>query len=156
MSGRGHQLLLHPQDRVIDVAIKQFTNPLLSLKKSTETDHVVVYSDVEEESAAWSIYTNSSREGRMMYQLQHTHILGLVGVAFQPLRLLLELAPRGDLKHCLMEFKDQKVKLNRKTLRAVMVQVCVCVCVCVCVLCLYVSLACRCAGLHTQSAHHLS
>ena len=107
----------------MDVAIKQFTVPTVLGRLSSGSQQAILYSDVEEELAAWDVYMNSSREGRVMYQLQHSNILGLVGLAFQPLRLLLELAPRGDLKHCLKEYKDQNMKLSRKTLKAVMMQV---------------------------------
>ena len=101
-----------------------FSNPLVVMNKSISQRSMVQYANVEEEIASWDVYVNSSREARMMYQLQHPNILGLVGLAFQPLRLLLELAPRGDLKHCLKEFKEQNMKLNRRTLKAVMLQVC--------------------------------
>lgn len=116
--------MLTTQGRSVDVAVKMFSNPLAAIGKSYHHQRSVVqFADIEEEIAAWDVYLNSSREGRVMYQLQHPNILGLVGLAFQPLRLLLELAPRGDLKHCLKEFKEQGMRLNRRTLKAVMSQV---------------------------------
>lgn len=72
---------------------------------------------------AWDIYINGSREARMMHQLQHKNILSLVGLAFQPLRLILELAPLGDLKNSLKPFKQEKIKLNRRTLKQLIYQV---------------------------------
>lgn len=79
--------------------------------------------DVGEEIASWDVYLNGSREARMMQQLQHPNILSLIGLTFQPLRLLLELAPLGDLKNCLKPFKREKVKLSRKTLKSLLFQV---------------------------------
>lgn len=78
---------------------------------------------IGEELNVWDLYINGSREARVMHQLQHTNILGLVGLAFQPLRLILELAPLGDLKNSLKPFKHDKVKLNRRTLRQLIYQV---------------------------------
>ena len=77
----------------------------------------------KEETTAWDVYLNGSREARMMYQLKHPNILRLVGLAFEPLRLLLELAPMGDLKVCLKPFKRGNIKLNRRILKNVMYQV---------------------------------
>ena len=96
------------------VAIKQFT----TMAGKMEEDSVVA-----EEMSSWDVYLNGSKEARMMYQLQHRNILSLVGIVFQPLRLLLELAPLGDLKHCLKPFKREKVKINRRTLKPLLYQV---------------------------------
>ena len=105
------------------------------------------------EATAWDIYQNANLEARMMYQLDHPHVLGLVGLAFRPIRLLLELAPLGDLKSCAKKFQRARTRLSRRTLKATMIQVCqerilqresereeaefsnstlMCVCVCVC------------------------
>ena len=127
------------QGRSVDVAIKQFAVPTLIGRSSSDSQQTILYSDVEEELAAWDVYMNGSRESRVMYQLQHPNILGLVGLAFQPLRLLLELAPRGDLKHCLKEYKEQNMKLSRRTLKTVMLQVTsVCTCMYNCIITMYV------------------
>ena len=77
------------------------------------------------EVMAWDIYQNASLEARTMSQLDHPNILRLIGVAFGPTRLLLELAPLGDLKHCVRRFHRAKVKLSRRTLKATMTQVCI-------------------------------
>ena len=75
------------------------------------------------EVEAWEIYHNASIEARLMCQLNHPHVLGLIGITFQPLRLLLELAPLGDLKFCVKRFQRVKVRLSRRTLKATMIQV---------------------------------
>lgn len=73
---------------------------------------------------AWGIYQKASVEARVMYQLSHPNILGLIGVSLRPLTLLVELAPKGDLKKCIEKFKRSKIKLSRKTLQATLIQVC--------------------------------
>lgn len=83
--------------------------------------------DLKEELSSWDIFLNGSREARMMHQLQHPHVLGLVGLAFQPLRLLLELAPLGDLKACVRPFVAAGARLSRATLKVLMYQVRHCV-----------------------------
>ena len=75
------------------------------------------------EATAWDLYQNANLEARMMYQLDHPHVLALVGLAFRPIRLLLELAPLGDLKSCVKKFQRAKIRLSRRTLKATMIQV---------------------------------
>ena len=79
--------------------------------------------DDGEEYMAWDVYLNGSKEARMMNFLSHTHILELIGLAFRPLRLLLELAPMGDLKDSIKPFKRAHVKLNRQILKTLIFQV---------------------------------
>ena len=98
----------------MEVAIKEF---LTTAGKMEEDENL------KEELSSWDIFLNGSREGRMMHQLQHPHVLGLVGLAFQPLRLLLELAPLGDLKACIKPFVAANAKLSITTLKAIMYQV---------------------------------
>ena len=75
------------------------------------------------ELTAWEIYQNAGQEARVMYRLNHQNILQLLGVTLAPLRLLLELAPLGDLKACVQKFQQAKVKLSRATLQSTMIQV---------------------------------
>ena len=76
-----------------------------------------------EELFAWDIYLAGSNEARMMNYLSHANILELVGLVFRPLRLLLEMAPKGDLKNCIKPFKSSRVKINRRILKQLMFQV---------------------------------
>ncbi len=75
------------------------------------------------EAFVWDIYLSGSKEARMMNYLSHRNILELVGLAFNPLRLLLELAPKGDLKSCMKPFKRSHVKVNKRILKILMFQV---------------------------------
>ena len=75
------------------------------------------------EAFVWDIYLNGSREARMMNYLSHRNILELVGLTFNPMRLLLELAPKGDLKNCMKPFKQSHVKVNRQILKMLLLQV---------------------------------
>uniref|UniRef100_A0A1X7T4T7 Protein kinase domain-containing protein n=1 Tax=Amphimedon queenslandica TaxID=400682 RepID=A0A1X7T4T7_AMPQE len=97
----------------VTVAIKEFSSIAGKMEEDTLIGH---------ELNAWDIYINGSREARMMHQLQHKNILSLVGLAFQPLRLILELAPLGDLKNSLKPFRQEKIKLNCRTLKQLIYQ----------------------------------
>ncbi len=107
-------MLLFLQQKTETIAIKRFT-PTFGLKD--------IDSECSAETVAWEIYQNASLEARMMSQMEHPHILGLIGVTFEPIRLLLELAPLGDLKHCVRKFQKTKVKLSRRTQKTTMTQV---------------------------------
>ena len=78
---------------------------------------------LQAELTAWEIYQNAGQEARVMYRLNHQNILQLLGVTLAPLRLLLELAPLGDLKACVQKFQQAKVKISRATLQSTMIQV---------------------------------
>ena len=75
------------------------------------------------ELTAWEIYQSACQEARVMYNLNHKNILRLLGISLAPIRLLLELAPLGDLKSCVQKFQQVKVKLSRATLQSTMIQV---------------------------------
>ena len=75
------------------------------------------------EVRAWDVYQKASLEARVMVQLQHPHVLGLVGLTLQPLRLVVELAPMGDLKSCARSFRRAGVRFSRKTIQTTLVQV---------------------------------
>ncbi len=75
------------------------------------------------ELKSWDIYQKASQEARVMLPLCHDHILGLIGLTFQPLRLLVELAPMGDLKDCVKTFQKARIRLSRITLKHTLIQV---------------------------------
>lgn len=102
------------QGTVLNVAAKQFT------PDSTCTDE---NPEIVAQLKAWDIYQKASLEARVMHQLSHPNILGLLGISLRPLTLLVELAPEGDLKKCLERFRRNKVKLSRRTLQATLIQV---------------------------------
>ena len=84
---------------------------------------------LEKETESWDLYQAASAEGRMMYQLNHPNILTLLGVTFNPLQLLLELAPKGDLRGSIRQFQKAGQRLSRRTIKATLIQVCMYVCI---------------------------
>ena len=107
--------LFPPQGTVETVAAKRFSPDMGGF---LEHD-----SDIIEQLKYWDVYQKASLEARVMQQLSHPNILGLVGVALHPLSLLVELAPEGDLKRCVERFRREKVRLSRKTLKSTLIQV---------------------------------
>ena len=99
---------------VIDVAVKEFRGDMIIAEQDP---------NVLAEVKAWDVYQKASLEARVMVQLQHPHILGLVGLTLQPLRLVVELAPMGDLKSCARNFRRAGVRFSRKTIQTTLVQV---------------------------------
>ena len=102
------------QDGVTDVAAKEIRPEQTFLEPDP---------DVIAELQAWDVYQKASLESRVMSQLCHDYVLGLIGVTLQPLRLLVELAPLGDLKACVNRFKRAKVQLSRRTINTTLIQV---------------------------------
>lgn len=111
-----HFLFLYPfQGNVESVAAKQFVSEnMLSADDNSE---------MVAQLRAWDIYQKASAEARVMYQLSHPNILGLIGISLRPLMLLVELAPQGDLKKCVERFRIKKVRLSQTTLQTTLVQV---------------------------------
>lgn len=60
-----------------------------------------------------------------MASLQHPNILKLVGIALQPIRLLLEFAPLGSLKNVVNRYHDKGSRMSRYALQKVFSQVCI-------------------------------
>lgn len=98
----------------LDIAVKEFRGDIVVAEQDP---------NIIAEVRAWDIYQKASLEARVMVQLRHPHILGLVGLTLQPLRLLVELAPLGDLKRCVKKFKRAGARLSRKTLQTTVIQV---------------------------------
>lgn len=95
----------------------------LAIKELVPQGVVEENKSIVTEITAWEIYQSASQEARVMYRLNHENILKLLGVSLAPIRLLLELAPLGDLKACVQKFQQVKVKLSRATLQSTMIQV---------------------------------
>ena len=75
------------------------------------------------EEIAWHHYQNANSEGRIMASLRHPNILKLIGIALQPIRLLLEFAPLGSLKNVVNRYQDNDSRINRYALQKVIIQV---------------------------------
>ena len=58
-----------------------------------------------------------------MASLRHPNILKLIGIALQPIRLLLEYAPLGSLKNVVNRYQDGDSRMNRYALQKVIIQV---------------------------------
>ena len=100
------------------MAVKEFHTTRFLYAPSTTIDQAVIAED-----RAWETYQKASREARVMIQLRHPNIVNLIGVTLQPLRLLVELAPMGDIKHCIAKFQKASVRLRRTTLKETLLQV---------------------------------
>lgn len=59
-----------------------------------------------------------------MASLRHPNILKLVGIALQPIRLLLEFAPLGSLKNVVNRYQDNNARISRYALQKIICQVC--------------------------------
>lgn len=103
-----------PQSEVVNIAVKQFHSDIVCIEQDSWT---------MAENKAWDVYQKASQEARVMLPLSHPHILGLIGLALQPVRLLVEIAPMGDLKYCVKAFQKARVPLSRATLQATLIQV---------------------------------
>ena len=76
-----------------------------------------------EEDRQWTIYQNASTEARIMSELKHKHVLGLVGLTLHPWCLLLEYAPEGDLKRHIKQYTAAQRHFGQGLLLQVMEQV---------------------------------
>ena len=95
----------------------------MAVKEFHTTDvRLGVNESIAAEQNAWETYEKASLEARVMVQLQHPHILNLIGVTLQPLRLLVEMAPIGDMKYCIQKFKKASIRLRRKTIKTTLLQ----------------------------------
>ena len=106
--------MISTSPEVTEVAVKEFRGDMVVAEQDP---------NILAEVRAWDVYQKASLEVRVMVQLQHPHILGLVGLTLQPLRLLVELAPMGDLKSFARRFKRAGVRFSRKTIQTTLVQV---------------------------------
>ena len=73
---------------------------------------------------AWDMYHRASLEARVMNKLYHKHVLGLIGLCYWPqLSILIEFAPKGDLKTVLEDYKSEGIRLSRRTIKTTLIQV---------------------------------
>ena len=105
------------QKSTSSVAVKEFHTTRV-LCTGTAVDQAVIAED-----RAWETYQKASLEARVMIQLQHPNIVNLIGITLQPLRLLVELAPMGDIKHCILKFQKASIRLRRTTFKETLLQV---------------------------------
>ena len=75
------------------------------------------------EEIAWHHYQSANAEGRIMASLHHPNILPLIGIVFQPIRLLLEFAPLGSLKNIVNRYYENDSSINKFILQKVICQV---------------------------------
>ena len=107
-------LSLPLQPEPVKVAVKELQAP-----RSSIDCHVP---ELEEETKSWHVYHSGSVEARMMYQLNHPHILSLLGLTLYPIRLVLELA-KEDLSSAISRYHKKNTRLSRRTLKATLIQV---------------------------------
>ncbi len=80
--------------------------------------------DIVDQLKAWHTYDCVSLEARVMNKLYHKNILDFIGICFPPkLSILIELAPKGDLKSILSDFKTERIRLSRRTIKTTLIQV---------------------------------
>ena len=68
-------------------------------------------------------YRKARMELSIILNLDHPHIVGLMGFCHQPMCLILELAPEGALDGKLENYKRVGARLSPRTLQEVIVQV---------------------------------
>jgi len=90
------------------LAVKTFTQPPGNLSKA---------------EIAWHHYQSANAEGRIMASLHHPNILALIGIVFQPIRLLLEFAPLGSLNNIVDHYHNNHSKIGRYVLQKIICQV---------------------------------
>ena len=96
------------------VAVKEIT--------ASKTSTAGIIPELLEETKSWAVYHDASLEARMMYQLDHPHILTFLGLTLNPIRLVLELA-KEDLSNTVAHYQKRREKLARRNLRATLIQV---------------------------------
>ena len=73
--------------------------------------------------AACSAYLTARQEVSILEQLSHEHIVPFIGLALQPLSLVLGLAPHGALSSVLKRLNEAGTHLPLFVLRQVILQV---------------------------------
>ena len=102
----------------IPIAMKTFTAP--GYAPSVDDDSIA------SQLCTWSMYRKVSVEVRVMNSLAHKNILSLIGVCFQSnvqLSVLIELAPKGDLRSVIEDYKKGGVRLSRRIVKTTLIPV---------------------------------
>lgn len=122
---------MHPLIDIVVSTLQPVTNSVpvqIALKRINGHNFMFLDDkDIAAQLNAWSMYCKASIEARVMNQLSHKNILGLLGIYFQDkdqISMLIELAPKGDLKSAVNEFKTERIRLSRRTIKATLIQVC--------------------------------
>ena len=68
-------------------------------------------------------FSNIKKEFSILSHLKHPHIIQLHGVMMRPLGLVLELAPKGDLKKILRDYSEAHANLHISAIKHVVIQV---------------------------------
>jgi serine/threonine protein kinase len=68
-------------------------------------------------------YTIARQEIAIISGLKHSNIVAMIGLSIKPLAIILELAPLGNLKDLLNEYKKSVCKLSASVIQQVCVQV---------------------------------
>ena len=72
---------------------------------------------------ACEAYLNARKELSILLALHDDHIVPLLGIALQPLCLVLSLAPQGALSTCLREYRRTGARLPITVIQKVIIQV---------------------------------
>ena len=117
-----------PHDKVVtDVAMKmlQPVHPGISSRNSA----IIAYKAAQQKwdrdplQYACKSYCTSRQELNILLNLQHTNIVTFIGVCANPLALILDLAPLGDLHSVLRNFRRSGAQISYVTLHAILLQV---------------------------------
>ena len=98
----------------------------IAMKVINKANYFEMYSDPEinEQMRAWELYYLLNKEARLMNSLCHENLLGLYGVRSWPdLSIVMEYAPKGDMKSILKDYESEQVYLSRRTIKATLLQV---------------------------------
>ena len=68
-------------------------------------------------------YVTARQEIAIINSLKHENIIAMIGLSIQPLAILLELAPLGNLKEILNDYRGNMCKLNPSIIQRITVQI---------------------------------
>ncbi len=68
-------------------------------------------------------YTIARQEIAIISSLKHENVVSMIGLSIQPLAIILELAPLGNLKDVLTDYKKNMCRLNPFVIQRVAIQI---------------------------------